>query len=582
MVSFALLGWKNFDADQAFGGLMTSHWLRGEYAVYPWGQRYFGTAIVWFMSWAMRIFGPENIMSVRAAQMFLYLVLVILTARVVQNIWGRASAIVTVCVLSFPGPYLMNFLIIHTFPSYAVVATICLFLALYHGKTHLSRWFVMGILMGVGYWQSPSFLEYIFAILCMLLISSEEWGSLWQKLEESFGLGCKTITFVTVCGLGIVSVLCFLLQGNSEVVTKIGASMFVALCCGLLVCLLLVSVRRVRILSAWTIGIIGWIVGVTPVWFSWFIQGLKPESRLQYVLPLPRHIAAMTHSLLPSFWGVTPLTQWSVADYGIFSIILYSFTLICCSGLVIIWLWINRNLWIRLCSGKRISFAERATVFVLLIFFIPIVSVAMRFPANEGQVRYLLEAWPAWGMMLGSLFAAHLLPYRRLVAAALTCVCVTSASLSLSYWISKNSVTDGPLAPSYVLKLEEYLEQHDIRGGYANYWAMYPINFLTEERLIFAPYFGSDRYQPFNQFVHSQKRFAFIISSQSFSPYPQAIETALLPLRINTEEEFLQGVLQSGIVQTHYAHVIERLHRAHILDRKQIGGWDIWLLEDSI
>lgn len=72
-------------------------------------------------------------------------------------------------------------------------------------------------------------------------------------------------------------------------------------------------------------------------------------------------------------------------------------------------------------------------------------------------------------------------------------------------------------------ELMSFLEEHDIRRGYTNYWVAYPLAFLSSEELIFLPRLPyhedfrytirDDRYEPYRNIVESSDRIGYITTN---------------------------------------------------------------------
>ena len=123
-----------------------------------------------------------------------------------------------------------------------------------------------------------------------------------------------------------------------------------------------------------------------------------------------------------------------------------------------------------------------------------------------------------------------------------------------------------PNEPKAVAELEEYLAKQNVRGGYADYWSTYTLDYLTQERLIFVPYNGLNRYEPYNAAIGTLN--------------PQAY---LLPAGALPEQDTDIGDLRGYIaidqgagpafpyVDTHLAHQsVVSVHR--------VANWDVWLV----
>jgi hypothetical protein len=118
-----------------------------------------------------------------------------------------------------------------------------------------------------------------------------------------------------------------------------------------------------------------------------------------------------------------------------------------------------------------------------------------------------------------------------------------------------------------VAALEQYLQQQGVRVGYADYWLSYTLDFLTQERLVIAPYNGIDRYPPYTEQVGRAPVRAFIFWH------------ADLPPELRTGTDFA-ALLQQSQAQglDVFPHVAAQTAQHTVLERQSIGGWDVWIV----
>jgi hypothetical protein len=185
------------------------------------------------------------------------------------------------------------------------------------------------------------------------------------------------------------------------------------------------------------------------------------------------------------------------------------------------------------------------------------------------SVRYLLVSWQASSIVLAVLVSR--LAARRWEAGLLV----------LGFWVLLvgllNVTRMGRIwdklrdrhSPEAIAILEEHLTRMGVDGGYADYWVAYPLDFLTEERLVLAPYNGFDRYPAYSELVDSLPVQAYLFEPGTISP------------EASRPNDIVGELIDGGPGALLDPRLADRLARQVVLDRRQVANWDVWLLGDS-
>lgn len=576
LCGWMLLGWRNFDSDQAFGALSSKHVLGGEFRLYPWGQKYFGGVLFYPIAFFLWLCGTDSILGYQLLFILLFACWMTAAILLAYRWWGNNTALYTTWIALLPGQYLLRFIVGHSATFYGILSIACLLLSIPSSWRHPSfaamRFLILGVLMGLGYWHSPSFVITIIAAVAVLMLTSSEWQSMWEAVRQSLGTRAVFFSLITVVLAGVAAASLVLFPGGESHVAFVGKtllSLFVVTTAALLI---LFSQRRKKLLILSLLLGCGFILGNAPQWIDWLHTGIPPDMRLYFGLPMQSNVGAIVGILFPSFIGVPPVDQWVGKGMSL----AYACTLATGIYCFVAWLWMNRNTWLSVFNGRKLDAHQATVVVLILLFAIPWVFLLFLHPYDVGQVRYVLETWPFWACIIGSILGRM----RRSFALLLLVLITVPPLLNTGrYYVTSLSLNDGAFKPQSLQQLENFFEEHDVHGGYANYWSAFSLDFLLNERLTFTPYYGADRYPFYGQQVDDMHRFAFIVTAKTVSPHPQVIETVHIPADHRTSSQLRDAISASQIVQPRYQHVIERIERSQVIARRRIGYWDIWLLE---
>lgn len=148
------------DADEAVVGLMARQAAAGHFRAFYWGQTYGGTLEVGLVALAFRVFG-ESTAALKTVPLVLYGGAAALVWRIGRRVTGAVPAAVAgLLVWIWPANYLWWSVKARGFYE----ATLCLSLAvvlvglrigLDPGRPRWADWAALGVLGGLGWWQSP-------------------------------------------------------------------------------------------------------------------------------------------------------------------------------------------------------------------------------------------------------------------------------------------------------------------------------------------------------------------------------------------------------------------------------------------
>jgi hypothetical protein len=185
------------------------------------------------------------------------------------------------------------------------------------------------------------------------------------------------------------------------------------------------------------------------------------------------------------------------------------------------------------------------------------------------SARYLLIAWQAGSVIL-AIFIAKLAGRSRVLGLALVGLWVMLVGIGNllevgAYWHDRREA----YSPAAVSALEGFLTENNVQGGYADYWIAYPLDYVTEERLTFAPYNGMDRYPGYSERVASLPVHAYLFPQNAIPQ--QARRAADIVRRLNLNEGAGPPI----------PWLSEHVGKQAVLERRTVRNWDVWLVTNQ-
>ncbi len=463
-----------FNADEAVVGLMARHILQGKFPIFFYGQAYMGSLDAWIISLGFLIFG-QHVWVIRLVQMLIYLGTLVTTALIAKTMAGnwRTGAIaawlmaiptinVTLYTTASLGGYGEAMLIGN------IIVLVSLRIANNIIDSNFWKWLFLGLFVGLGFWAFGFTLVYAIPSLIWLiwrLISAIKSG---QVNQSSMGRIAKYTGAILIGGIiGSIPLLYYaFINGVNGLMSELQGS----------------AIAGVEQLSY--IAQIGQHIWSLLVLGSTVIFGIRPPWEVRW-LALPLLPYAMVFWLGAISFGVHTSVKEHQSKPG--WLLLVSVVVCVLLGFVM----------------TPFGADPSGRYFVVLMAPLAILAAEM--------ISWLHNRMGYWSLGLVGLILIY-----NLVA---TIQCAHQYPPGITTQFYEISQVDH----RYDQELIKFLESHDEKQGYTNYWVSYPLAFLSEERLIFVPRLPyhadfrytqrDDRYQPYDQLVESADRAAYITTN---------------------------------------------------------------------
>lgn len=164
------------DGDEAVGGLMAKHQLLGEPNVFYWGQAYGGPFEAWLEAPIVWVFGPSWL-GLRVVPIALSAAAAYVVWLVGRRLADRHAALAAAALSwSFPSFLLWKTIRFHIFYSSSLVLVALIVLQALRVKERPStqRLFLLGLLSGLGIWQSFQLVTIAPAVIVWLFATRRE------------------------------------------------------------------------------------------------------------------------------------------------------------------------------------------------------------------------------------------------------------------------------------------------------------------------------------------------------------------------------------------------------------------------
>jgi hypothetical protein len=574
----ALQGSANFDADEAILGLMALHTLKGDIPTYFYGQQYLGSLEAIIAAGAMALFGSSLLMF-RLSAIALFAVFLVLHTILIRRLWNGRVALLSLLVLAFPAPLIRmwTYRPITGLAIIFVLGTALLLLVLSPTRWSLLRALLIGVLIGLGLWSHPMVGVYVLTIGALWGLQTPEWAAMYRAVgrwsERVLRINVRTLMpflLFGVAGLGVIAFFsdaCTPAQAVAvaQTVAKLALAI-VGVALAATACAL--SQHRAQLLWGGVCLAAGTALGSAPVWRAWLLFGVAPAANVQpsCVTEATPRLELLTTNLLPSVWGVRSIefissrSGWAM---------LWIVALIIPVAALVYAAWSERRALRSLLTAAPLRPLERRVLIIGLLFAVPsALALLSSNTLNEASVRYLMVPWQASSVII-ALLLDRLLASARLLGLAV-----------LGFWlgfVGVSNVVDvrigaSPFSvaftPPNVGALTGYLQQHNVQGGYTDYWIAYPLDFLTHESLTFAPFNHLDRYEPYTQRVADLPVQAYVFLSNTI---PDDLATA----------EALRDELRNRPDLFMFTEVIDGLEGDQVIERRRINNLDVWLIRNS-
>jgi len=577
----ALQGAANLESDEATIGLMVRHVLQGEpLPVYMWGQSYLGSLDVLLSVPFFRLMG-SSVLALRMSSLLMFGLFLVLQAALVSRWWGRRVALLTLLLLAFPGWGMLIYTYRATFGVLPVLGTSLLLLWQWRPArpaARVMRALLVGLVMGLGLWTHTLFLLYLLPAAIVYLLQTAEWRTLHARLVRFFGKGAVAVLPMVV---GALLVLAFFAAGCEpwtafSTVQRVARLALVALAGAGGLAFWAISARRRQLLAlAGSFGL-GVVIGNLPQWRLWLVEGITPTAAILPSCPtgaLARAGLVVTR-LLPAMWGVSSPAALAHDRGALLSIPVILLIL----AALLAFAWRERQALQSLLTFSPLTPSQRGSAVLALLLVLPVVVAVLGSNTYDvAHVRYLLATWQASAVIL-ALFADRLASRFGLVALLLGVFWVCQVGLRNIGEVKRLWEADATChSPQALATLEAYLSQRGVRGGFADYWISFMLDFLMDERFVFASY-NADRYPPYRMEAAALPVQAWLFVPGLIPPEATTVDDIIRELQAERSEKPACYPARAGPT---YPLFFDWLPRMTVLERRLVANWDVWLLRNE-
>lgn len=573
----ALQGAANLESDEATVGLMVRHILQGESVpVYMWGQGYLGSLDALLSVPFFYLMGSSNVLALRMSSLLMFGLFLVLQAALVSRWWGRRVALLTLLVLAFPGWGMLIYTYRVTLGVLPVLGTLLLLLVQGHPAqpaARMMRALSVGLVVGLGIWTHTLFLTYLLPAIIVYLLHTAEWRTLRARFAPAPGKGA-----VLALGMGVLLVLAFFAAGCQPqafflAVQRVARLALVALAGAGGLALWAVSTRRRKLVALASSFSLGLVIGNFPQWRLWLLEGIAPTTAILPSCPTGALARAglVIARLLPAMWGVSSPPgsggeQGTLLAIPVILLILAAF---------LAFAWRERRALWSLLTLSPLSPSQRAPALLALLLALPVVVAILGSNTHDvAHVRYLLATWQAGAVIL-ALFADRLIGRFGVVVLVLGVFWVCQVGLRNVREVKRLWDADAAChSPQTLATLEAYLSQRGVRGGFADYWISYMLDFLMQERFVLASY-NADRYPPYRMEAAALPVQAWLFVPGLIPPEATAVEDIIRELQVERSEKPACYPARAGPT---YPLFFRWLPRMAVLERQLVANWDVWLL----
>lgn len=464
-----------FNADEAIVALMARHILQGKFPVFFYGQAYMGSLDAWLIAGGFALFG-QQVWVMRLVQMLIYLGTIVTTAFLAKSVSGNwREGIVAAWLMAIPtiNVTLYTTASLGGYGEALLLGNIILLIALRIAnniyKNNIKNGLLFGFFIGLGFWAFGYTLVYAIPALLWLV---------WQIIEgiktSSLPKQTKILEIIKLLMASIIGGLIgsmplglyALSYGGNELLSELQGSA-------------IAGVENLSYLAQigqhlWSLLVLGSTVvfGIRPPWeVSWLVLPLLPYALVFW-------LTAVSLGFRNSV-KVNQSKPGRLLLVGVIVCVLLGFIMT--------------------------PFGADPSGRYFLALMAPMAIMAAE------MIEWLKEHMGRWRYALLGLILVYNL------AATIQCANRFPPGITTQFYeISQ-------IDHRYDEKLIDFLEEHQERFGYTNYWVSYPLAFLSQERLIYTPrlpyhadfrYSERDnRYPSYNQIVDSAERAAYITTN---------------------------------------------------------------------
>jgi hypothetical protein len=580
---WSALQWTaNFDSDEAIFGLMALHTLQGHPPTYRYGIPYLGSVESLLSAGFMYLFG-NSVLVFRVSTLLLFAIFLILHGILIHGLWGWQVTVISLLFLALPGWAILwwTFRPIGPYGVVFVLGTGALLLwrlRISSQKLRYAQLIALGILMGLGLWSQPMTIIYFCALGMAYWLQSPEWSALYEILarfcSDRIQIPLKELLPVGTLGMCGAIVTAFFSaacdpQPSFALAQQLSRLLLLVVAGSLALAFFLVSRRRRRVSWGALSLLGGFLVGNLPEWKAWLFFGVIPVTAILPSCPtdsLPRS-RLIAEQLAPAMWGIPSLA--SIPHLSLSHTVLSVVMLAVMLASVGAFIWYGRTILWSLLALAPLARTDTKLLELGILFGLPLILAALGSNTMDlMSVRYLIISWQASSVIF-ALFLSHLTVRPRMLRGLILGVWFLQIVTGNLMFLGQRWQASSELySPEAVSKLEGFMQQNGIIGGYADYWNAYTLDFLTEERLTIAPYNGVDRYPPYSTRLAD-------VSSQVYLFPPGTISSQSSKI-----EDIIEELKQGRRAGPPFPERLDRLGGQVVLKRQTVANWDVWLVGD--
>ncbi|HLC02295.1 MAG TPA: hypothetical protein VJK02_04615 [Anaerolineales bacterium] len=575
----------NFQSDEAVFGLMARHILAGDFTPTLYGPAYLGSIESIISAGFMSILGP-SVMAFRMSTLLLFALFFVLHAVFTARYFGYPVALLSLLFLALPGFHVLEWTYqpVGAYGAMFVIGTLLLLVALPElsdPRSRALRSAATGVLLGLGFWANNTMILYLVAVGLVAFLCSPEWRTAYARLSQLAAsvvmIPLAELLPVGVIGVAGLGVLTFFSgacspEGLYATIGSMARTVLVVVCLAGAGYAFLISRRRRQLgLELGAVGV-GFGAGYSPLLYQWIARGIPPYWAVYPSCPtgIASRTKLLVREILPALWGIPtyarlkqtagiPLLVW-LAVIGL------TVAALC------LFLWWNRVTVWRLLAFTPMDSRVRPLSMIILLFALPVlISILASNTVDLYSIRHALMAAQASAIIF-ALFLVWLLSKVRgsgVIIAAFWVLFVGLGNLAYANanWLVKFTRYD----PRDVARLEQYLEENNIKYGYADYWGAYTLDYLIEEKTILAPFNGIERYLPYKDSVASAAKLAFVFPATN-APPPTGALNDLQSFLADAENPVGEGAA--------YPRIREQLKGQQVGSMARVAVWDVWIVAD--
>ena len=583
--SFSAVHWRcYFNSDQAVAAMRSMHLIEnGRFMASICQYEQYGSLPQVLAASLLYLVGL-NIKTLTIVVLFYLLLFFIAYSMLIKNLFGDRIALIALGFLALPNMDILVTTVSHQFYLWPALGTTALILTCtwFPGKLWLNqiRLFLIGLLLGFGLWTIGQVFLYCLVILYIIVFKSQEWSFLYKKIDDyvkkvfcislnifmPIMFFCLVFTFLWVLSMDtsckvreVCRAVLFLISAI------IGRSLFA------------VSKRKIKLISNGIVITCGFLIGFAPRIYDWLSFGKTPNDMMLFMFPTLKNVKEFIIEIGPKLIGMQQ--EWFDQKLPVKSLWILFMVVMCACFAVFIWH--NRRSLSLILTLSPIRQKDVPSILFTLLFgivsFACICHISRNFPVQP--VRYAIIAWAATPVIIA--YSLSLLLNRHKVAGVLIIIFLVSMLVyarigDLKLVKAQHEDKNYIWSAENMQKLEKYLREFNIKGGYTDFWQAYVIDFLTEEEFVFASWaHDSNRFPEFLDHIRAFPVITYILRAMpgEYDSIPSETSIDDLIRYIKSVDDHGPGYIMP--------EVIEHLKKQKILKREKAGVFDVWIVTND-